>query len=144
MENNAIISSMRVGIMPFTIRMFFYLFRQWYNMISWQFDLLSCNKYSEILSHLVMLKVKQIPSCRLLEAGCKLVHMNGLDFEAELHSTTHMLASSSSDDLLAYLTMLTRHSFLGLSPLLVKLLDSLARLSQSIALCKTWLTSEKT
>jgi hypothetical protein len=66
-----------------------------------------------------------------------------LDFEAQLHSATHMSASSSSDDLLAYSAMLMGHSFLGLSPLLVKLLDSLAQLLQSIALCKTWLTLEK-
>jgi hypothetical protein len=90
-----------------------------------------------------MSKVKRILSCQLLEAGFKLEHMNDLDFEAQLHSATHMSAFLSSDDSLAYSTMLTGHLFLGLSPLLVKLLDSLAQLSQSRALCKTWLMSEK-
>jgi hypothetical protein len=89
-------------------------------------------------------KVKRISSCRFLEAGFKLEHTNGSDFETQLHLAKHMSASSSSDDSLAYSTMLTGHSFLGLSPLLVKLLDSLARLSQSRTLCKAWLTSEKT
>jgi hypothetical protein len=69
--------------------------------------------------------------------------MNGLDFEAQLHSATHMSTSSSFDDSLAYLTMLMEQSFLVLSPLLVELLDYLAWLSQSRALCKTWLTLEK-
>jgi hypothetical protein len=77
----------------------------------------------------VTLKVKLISSYRLLEADFKIEHMNGLDFEAQLHSATHMSASSSSDDSLAYSIMLMGHSFLGLSLLLVKLLDSLARLS---------------
>jgi hypothetical protein len=115
-----------------------------YNMITWQFDLLLLQQVIEILSHLVTLKVKRNSSCRLLEVGFKLEHTNGLDFEAQLHSAIHMLASSSSDDSQAYSTMLRGHSFLGLSLLLLKLLDSLPQLSQSRALCKTWLTSEKT
>jgi hypothetical protein len=39
-ENIAIISSMRIRIMPITIRMLFELFRQWYDMTTWQFNLL--------------------------------------------------------------------------------------------------------
>jgi hypothetical protein len=38
-ENIAIISSIRIRIMPFTIRMLFDLFRWWYDMTTWQFDL---------------------------------------------------------------------------------------------------------
>jgi hypothetical protein len=113
-------------------------------MITWQFDLLFLQQVIKNPITLVTSKVKRISSCQLLETGFKLEHTNGLDFEVQLHSTMHMLAPSSSDDSLAYLTMLTGHSFLGLSLLLVKLLDSLPRLSQSRALCKTWLTSKKT
>jgi hypothetical protein len=39
MENIAIISSMRIKIIPFTISMLFELFQQWYNVITWQFNL---------------------------------------------------------------------------------------------------------
>jgi hypothetical protein len=39
MENIAIISSMRIRIMPFTISILFELFRQWYDMITWQLNL---------------------------------------------------------------------------------------------------------
>jgi hypothetical protein len=43
-ENIAFVSSMRIGILPFTICMLFQLLRRWYNMITWQFDCFSCNK----------------------------------------------------------------------------------------------------
>jgi hypothetical protein len=92
----------------------------------------------------MMSKVKRISCCRLLEVGFKLEHTNGLDFEAQLHSATHMSASSSSDDSLPYSIMLMGQSFLGLSQLLTTLLDSLARFSQSKAFCRTWLMLEKT
>jgi hypothetical protein len=39
MENIAINSSMRIRIMPYTISMLFELFRRWYDMITWQFNL---------------------------------------------------------------------------------------------------------
>jgi hypothetical protein len=39
MENIAIISSMRIKIMPFTIRMLFELFRQRHDMTTWQYNL---------------------------------------------------------------------------------------------------------
>jgi hypothetical protein len=39
MENVAIISSMRIRIMSFTISMLFELFRRWYDTITWQFNL---------------------------------------------------------------------------------------------------------
>jgi hypothetical protein len=39
-ENIAIISSMRIRIIPFAIRVLFELFRRWYDMTSWQFNLL--------------------------------------------------------------------------------------------------------
>jgi hypothetical protein len=40
MKNIAIISSMRIRIMPFAIRMLFELFWQWYDMTTCQFNLL--------------------------------------------------------------------------------------------------------
>jgi hypothetical protein len=40
MKNIAIISSMRIRIMPFTICMFFELFQRRYNMTTWQINLL--------------------------------------------------------------------------------------------------------
>jgi hypothetical protein len=69
--------------------------------------------------------------------------MNGLDLDLQLHSAIHISVSSSSDDSLLYSTVLMWCSFLGLLLVLGKLLDSLARLSQSRARYKTWLTSEK-
>jgi hypothetical protein len=39
MKNIAIISSMRLRIMPFTKSMLFELFYRWYGMITWQFNL---------------------------------------------------------------------------------------------------------
>jgi hypothetical protein len=69
--------------------------------------------------------------------------MNGLDLDLQLYSATYISASSSSDDLLLYSTVLMWHSFLALSLVLGRLLDFLAQLSQSRAHCKTWLTSEK-
>jgi hypothetical protein len=39
MKNIAIISSMRIRIMLFTIRMLFELFQRWYDMTTWQFNL---------------------------------------------------------------------------------------------------------
>jgi hypothetical protein len=39
MEKIAIISTMRIRIMPFAISMLFELFRRWYDMITWQFNL---------------------------------------------------------------------------------------------------------
>jgi hypothetical protein len=39
-ENIAIVSSMRIGIMSFTICILFELFQRWYDMITWQFELL--------------------------------------------------------------------------------------------------------
>jgi hypothetical protein len=39
MKNIAIVSSMRIRIMPFVISMLFELFRRWYDMITWQFNL---------------------------------------------------------------------------------------------------------
>jgi hypothetical protein len=43
-------------------------------------------------------KIKRISSCRLLETDFKLEHTNGLDFDAQLHSATHMSTSSPFDD----------------------------------------------
>jgi hypothetical protein len=40
MENVAIITSMRIRIMPFTICILLELFRRWYDMTTWQFNLL--------------------------------------------------------------------------------------------------------
>jgi hypothetical protein len=39
-ENIAIVSSMRIRIMPFVIHKLFELFRRWYDMTSWLFNLL--------------------------------------------------------------------------------------------------------
>jgi hypothetical protein len=39
MGNIAIVRTMRIRIMPLTISMPFELFRGWYDMITWQFDL---------------------------------------------------------------------------------------------------------
>jgi hypothetical protein len=38
-RNIAIVSSMRIRIMPFAIHMLFELFQRWYNMTTWQFNL---------------------------------------------------------------------------------------------------------
>jgi hypothetical protein len=120
------------------------LFRRWYDMTTWQFNLFFLQQVIKYPITLSDVECVAHSSCPLLEADFKLEHTNGLDIDPQLHSATQMSASSSSDESLLYSIILMWHSVLGLSLVLGKLLDSLARLSQSKARCKTWLTSEKT
>jgi hypothetical protein len=108
-------------------------------MVTWQFNLFFLR---QVIENPITFRDIESKASRL--ADFKEEHTNGLNFEAQLHSATHMLVSSSSNDSLMYSTMLVGQSFLGLSLILTTLLDSLAQLLQSRALCKTWLMSEKT
>jgi hypothetical protein len=76
-------------------------------MTTWQFNLFFLQQVIKIISHLAMSNVYRISSYWLLEVGFKVQHTNGLDLDPQLHSATHMSASSLSDVLLLYSTVLT-------------------------------------
>jgi hypothetical protein len=91
-ENIAIISSMRIVIMPFTICMLFYLFWRRYNMITWKFNLFFLQQVIKNPITFSDVESKANLILRLLEVSFKLEHTNGLDFDAQLHSATHVSA----------------------------------------------------
>jgi hypothetical protein len=64
MENIAIISSMRIRIMPFTICMLLELFQQWYDVTTWQFNLLFLQQV--IKNHITLSDIKCVAHFILL------------------------------------------------------------------------------
>jgi hypothetical protein len=67
--------------MPFTIRMPFELSRRWYNMISWQFNLLFLQQVIEDPITLSDVECVAHLSYRLIEVDFKLKHTNCLDLK---------------------------------------------------------------
>jgi hypothetical protein len=81
MKNIAIISSMKIRIMSFTICVLFELFRRWYDMTTYLFNLFFLQqviKYPIILSDVECVAHFDLSA---LEANFKLEHMNGLDLD---------------------------------------------------------------
>jgi hypothetical protein len=58
MKNIAIVSSLRIQIMPFAISILFEVFRRQYNMITWQFDLFFLQQV--IKNHITLSDVKGV------------------------------------------------------------------------------------
>jgi hypothetical protein len=106
-ENIAIVSSMRIRIMPFTICMLFELFQRRYDVTTWQFNLLFLQQVVKNPITLSDIKCVAHFILSVLEASFKLEQMNGLDLDPQLHSAIHMSASSSSNNSLLYSTVLT-------------------------------------
>jgi hypothetical protein len=75
-------------------------------MTTLQFNLLFLQ---QVVKDITLSNVKRVAHLILsfLEVGFKLEHTNGLDLDPQLHSATHMSASSLSDDSLLYSTVLT-------------------------------------
>jgi hypothetical protein len=77
----AIVSSMRIRIMPFTISTFFELFRRWYGMITWQFNLFFLQRV--IKDPITLSDIKSVTHLVLsaFRSRFKLDHTNGLDLD---------------------------------------------------------------
>jgi hypothetical protein len=53
-KNIAILSSMRIRIMPFTICMLSELFRRWYDITTWQFNLFLLQQVIKCIAHFIL------------------------------------------------------------------------------------------
>jgi hypothetical protein len=103
----AIVSSMRIRIMPFTISTFFELFRRWYDMITWQFNLFFLQRV--IKDPITLSDIKSVTHLVLSAFRSRLQARSykWFRFGPQIYSATYMSASSSSGDSSLYSTMLT-------------------------------------
>jgi hypothetical protein len=103
MKNIAIVSSMQVRIMPFTISILFELFWLWYDMNTWQFNLFLLQQV--IKDPITLSDVESVVNLILLTFRSRF-QARAYEWTPQLHSAMHRSASSSSNDSLLYYTML--------------------------------------